>query len=234
MASFRCWLQVAVGLAWALPASGEPVDLRDRTPRLIAVQIEISPPDQPGRLNSVYTERLQAHLAPHPNPEWVVVTLPAALVESHIMVRENPKEGSFADFVWILDVSSGHVISAELDGTVLRRIQFGPLHRTVEARIRASMSTVRSAGFRAQRQLLGQRVFDLCDADDGDCTLVSPVPYDPRTGYVNAVGVISARTRGAGADNFSSLGEARFSELHTESAPAVASGPATEPAAEQP
>ena len=115
------------------------------------------------------------------------------------MVRENPKHGSFGDFVWILDVSSGHVISAELDGIVLRRVEFGPLHRTVEARIRASMTTVRSAGFRAQRQILGQRVFDLCDADDGECTLVAPVPYDPRTGYVNAVGVISARTRGAGA-----------------------------------
>ena len=140
----------------------------------------------------------------------------------------------FAKFVWILDVSSGHVISAELDGIVLRRMEFGPLHRTVEARIRASMSTVRSAGFRAQRQILGQRVFDLCDADDGECTLVAPVPYDPRTGYVNAVGVISARTRGAGADNFSSLGEARFTELHTESAPAVAAGPGIEAAAEQP
>ena len=91
------------------------------------------------------------------------------------------------------------------------------------------MSTVRSAGLRAERQLLGQRVFDVCDADDGACTLVAPAPYDPATGYVNAVGLISARTRGAGADSFSTLGEARFTELHPEGTPAVAaSGPAPE------
>jgi hypothetical protein len=228
MAGFRCWLQVAIGLAWALPASGEPLDLADRTSRLVAVQFEISPADRPGSLDAVYTELLQARLAPHENPDWTVVSLPAALVESHVLVREEPKPGSFGDFVWVFDVASGHVISAELSGIVRRHVQLGPLQRAVDAWIRVTMSTARPLGFRAERRLLGVRVFDSCEVDDGACTLVAPAPYDPVTGYVNAVGVISARSRVVAADSFSTLGEARFFELEDAAAPTVASGPVSE------
>jgi len=38
------------------------------------------------------------------------------------------------------------------------------------------------------------------------------VPYDPATGYVNAVGEIVARWNGIETRAFSTLGEARFSE----------------------
>jgi hypothetical protein len=226
MASFRCWLPVIGALAWVLPAWADALDLRDPTPRPVEVAFEVSPGEQPGRLDALYGEALPARLVPHERAGQVIVVLPGALVESHLLVRENPRPGSFGDFVWVFDAESGHVLSATLAGVVRRRIELGPLHRTVEAEIEVAMSTARPAGFRAPRWLLGQRVFELCEEPgDAACSFVQPAAYDPATGYINAVGVIVARTRGVAARSFSSLGEARFFEAEDAAAPAIASGP---------
>lgn len=224
MAALRIWLPV-IGAIAATAAEAEPLDLRDPTPRAVAVAFEVSPREQPGLLDALYTEPLPARLVPDGRAGRVHVVLPGTLVESHLLSGEDPRPGSFGDFVWTFDAESGHVLSATLAGVVRRRIELGPLHRTVEADVQVAMSTAHAAGFRAPRQLLGQRVFDLCEADGAECTLVRPAAYDPATGYVNAVGVILARTRGIATRSFSSLGEARFFEADAAATPAVASGP---------
>ena len=43
--------------------------------------------------------------------------------------------------------------------------------------------------------------------------MISPTRYDPLTGYVNAVGHVTARSGGITVHSFSPLGEAIFSEI---------------------
>jgi hypothetical protein len=75
------------------------------------------------------------------------------------------------------------------------------------------VTTRTRAGFEPGRVRLGQLVFQLCVRDGGNCTIVEPARYDPRTGYVNAVGALVGRALGTAARSFSPLGEAIFSEV---------------------
>jgi hypothetical protein len=144
-------------------------------------------------------------------------------------------EGSFSDYVWVFDASSGHVLSATVAGRLIRTLDWGFFSSDVEASVRAQMATrsesgaPTAAGYTSPRSRLGQLLFRFCTRTDGeDCTLVSAAPYDPRSGYVNAVGPILAGSTVVTTRTFSPLGEARFSEIGTAAAvstpPPVARG----------
>ena len=201
------------GNAWA----AEPMDLGDPRPRAVAVRFETSPSDQPGRLASLYTPAVPAWLTPGDLDGQVRVTIRGADIEARWFNDQRVRPGSFSDFVWVFDAASGEVVSAHLRGILVRRFEFGIFASDIETEIETEMTTRTRAGFEPGRVRLGQLVFHLCVREERDCTIVQPVPYDPRTGYVNAVGALVGRALGTAARSFSPLGEAIFSE--SEAAP---------------
>jgi hypothetical protein len=208
-----------VGLlgAAAAPAAADPVDLREHRARPVQVSFEISPPHLPGQLDHHYSERAPAWL--EPGPAAGQVTLRVAGVEmERVLAAYEPVAGSFGDFVWIFDAATGHVVSAGLAGAFLQHLSLGFLSTTVVADVEARMTTLHGAGFLPPRERLGHLLFEHCE-DGDECRLVAPHAYDPGTGYVNAVGSISASAIGGlGTQTFSPLGEAVFTELRDDSA----------------
>jgi hypothetical protein len=218
MAMPRCLLCAGIALIAAafepLQALAEPMDLRDPEPRWVQVRFELSPSDQPGQTDTVYSPPFAAWLEPGERPGEVSVTVDGRTVEQHLLLDQEPRPGSFSDFVWIFDVETGHVRSARVSGAVRQRLQLGRASWKVTARIRIEMNTRSDAGFKKPANLMGQRVRRFCAAEDsGSCTLVPARTYDPITGYVNAVGAIGADSGAIRIESFSPLGEAIFSEL---------------------
>jgi hypothetical protein len=199
---------------WSLQAAAEPLDLLDPTPRPVYVVFEVSPVDRPDQLDARYGEPFVAWLEPAKQRERVRVTLDASSVE-RMMEAHQPKRGTFSDFVWVFDPASGHVLSASLTGTLMTHLDWGLFTTRVETDIEVLMSTQQVGGFLRPRERLGQMIFAYCAGDEPDCTSVRPRPYEPSSGYVNAVGEIVARSVVGGivARTFSPLGEAIFSEL---------------------
>lgn len=216
-----CCLGFSLGAPGAIAA---PLDLGDSHPRWIVVRFENSPPDRPERLAATYTEPLAAWLEPDADPQQVRVTIAGSVVERGYFQRTRLRAGSFSDYVWIFDRSSGDVISASLTGTLIRRFNVGPLSPEIDTHIEARMTTRKPSGFRAPYEILGQLVFPHCDASDDACTLIAPARLDPRTGYVNAVGSIVGSAFGASTRTFSAIGEAVFSERAPDAPHASQSG----------
>lgn len=204
---------LAIPAGAPLAGAGEPLALGDPKPRWIEVRFETSPADQPGRLRGTFGPALHAWLEAGPNPGQVTVSVPAREVEDRLLASERVVPGSFGDFVWVFDTRSGHVLGASLTGRVVRTLDWGFVRRDAEIEIRVELDTLRSAGFAAATRRLGHTVFALCAPRAAGCTAVPHAPFDPRTGYVNAVGPLVARTFRIRAENFSPLGEAVFSEL---------------------
>jgi hypothetical protein len=210
--------RTAVAIAFAVATYGvgarasEPMDLGDPRPRPVAVRFETSPSDQPGRLASLYTDSVPAWLEPADLPGQIRVTITGEAVETRWFQNQRQQRGSFTDYVWIFDAASGDVISAHLRGTLVRSFDFGVFQSDIETEIEAEMTTRTPAGFEPGRVRLGQLVFPFCLRKGGDCTIVAPVRYDRRTGYVNAVGALVGRAMGVAARSFSPLGEAICSE----------------------
>jgi hypothetical protein len=211
--SIRAALVLAILAGAPIAGAGEPLALADPSPRWVEVRFETSPADQPGRLRGVFGPGLLAWLEPGPRPGQVTVSVPAREVEERLLVGERVVPGSFGDFVWVFDAPSGHVLAASLAGRVVRTLDWGFMRSDAEIEIRVALDTLRPAGFAAATRRLGHVVFSLCTPDEAGCTAVPHVPFDPRTGYVNAVGPLVARTLRIRADNFSPLGEAVFSEF---------------------
>jgi hypothetical protein len=203
---------LVIEVAEASARAAEPMDLRDPRPRWISVRFENSPLDQPGQLATQYTAELPAWFEPDRVGNRVRVTIAGSAVESGRFEQQRLRAGSFSDFVWLFDASSGEVLSARVRGTLIRRLDFGVFGSDVDLPFEAEMTTRSAVGFEAVRHTLGQLVFPFCERAERGCTLVAPVRYDSRTGYVNAVGSIVARAIGAAARTFSPLGEAIFSE----------------------
>ncbi len=204
----------------ALPAAAEPLDLSDPTPRAVAVRFEVSPRERPGDRDRHYTPRLRAWLEPA-GPGSVRLLVPSAAVERHLLADHAPLPGSFSDFVWLFETATGHVLSAELRGVLLRQVALGPLGMRIEAQIEARMDTRAEAGFRAPVTLFGQRIFAACGPGESGCELVAAQRLDPASGYVNAVGRIAARSALLATESFSPLGEAIFEEWQGERAARV-------------
>jgi len=195
-------------------AAAEPMDLANPEPRWVAVRFEVSPAEEPGRIDAVYGPPVTAWLEPEDDAAWLRVTIPGHAVESHIVAGHHPVPGTFSDFVWRFDRPTGNVQSATMEGIVVRTLDWGLARTRTNLRLRFHMDTLHAAGFREPRRVLGQSVSYFCDPDArDDCVRVRPRRYDPVTGYVNAVGSIDVENAVLGVRTFSTLGEAMFSEL---------------------
>lgn len=216
----------------AAAASAEPMNLHDAEPRWVSVRFEVSPPDLPLQTDALYTAELPAWLEPGVLPGEVRVTVAGSLVERHLMRGQHPVPGSFSDFVWTFDSSDGHVRSATLQGVLRQRLRLGLTDFEVRTPIRVFMDTASPAGYGRTQRLFGRRIFGFCVPTGSErCQAVTPTPYDPATGYVNALGPVSADAQIARVRSFSPLGEAVFSEaeprLASEGTPPVSLAPPT-------
>jgi hypothetical protein len=207
------WLGIFTLLLVASAASAKPLDLRDASPREIQVAFEVSPTERPDALGLVYSKPLPASLEPGFAPTQRRVRVPAAAMES-LLAHFDPVSGSFSDYVWTFDAETGEVLSASFQGVLRRPLDLGLFAAHIETHIEVRVATHHPIGYRAPRVRLGQVVVGTCEPGAGeDCTAMLPLPLDPRTGYVNAVGTIQARAAGGlGALTFAPLGEAIFSE----------------------
>jgi hypothetical protein len=194
------------------------MDLSLDRPRRIAVRFETAPPDRPDQIDTHYTAPLAAWLEPGEHPGETRVTIDARMVERYLFGDQNPVPGSFGDFVWIFDAASGQVRSAEVSGRLRHHIAWGHF---VETPVWVHMDTLHIAGFAPPQRLLGHVYRSYCGREDPECTLVRARSYDPRTGYVNAVGEIVARQGPLQVRSFSPLGEAVFNEWPDEGLPPV-------------
>jgi hypothetical protein len=204
-----------LSLFWlsAEAAHTEPLDLGNSRPRWIHVEFEVSPQDRPDQLDAVYTRPLPAWLEPADAEGRLVARVASRIVERHLFGDENPVAGSFSDFVWRFDAATGHVESAVVSGSIRPTFGWGFLSKSITADIRIEMTTRGVAGFTAPKRRLGQLIFEYCaEPHSSRCTLVEAVRYEPRSGYVNAVGDVTAKSSGLRTRSFSPLGEARFSE----------------------
>ncbi|NNL65599.1 MAG: hypothetical protein HKP30_05105 [Myxococcales bacterium] len=209
-------LVAALAALLASAARAEPMDLADPDARWVSVRFEVSPPDRPGQTDAVYSAPIAAWLEPDPRAKVSRLTIPGHAIEAELLAAHDPVPGSFSDFVWSFDTVTGHVLSAELEGRVVRTLDWGLVRTPLQARIRFQMNTLRAAGFRSERRLMGQRVNRYCEpGPPAGCIAVAPSRYDGRTGYVNAVGRVDVETRLLRIQTFSTLGEARFSERTT-------------------
>jgi hypothetical protein len=187
------------------------MDLADTRARAVTVRFETSPPEEPARLASTYTAALPARLEPD-GPGRIRVTIAGREIETGFLYRRRPVPGSFSDFVWIFDATTGDVISAQLSGTLVRTLDIGVFSRDVDTPFEVDLSTLGIAGYEAPRSVFGQLVFGHCARAGVGCTLVAAQPYDQRSGYVNAVGALVGRALGVARKTFAPLGEAIFSE----------------------
>jgi len=214
---------IAALILFSGSALAVPMDLHDLRPRWVAVEFEVSPPTRPYQLRTVYSEPVLAWLEPAEEFGQVRVTVDAGAVEDRLLPEQNPKQGSFSNFVWIFDTATGDVVSATLTGTLFRKLDWGITRADVEAKITAEMSTAGVAGFKSPLRLLGNVFHRFCDdAETSRCTLVEGSRYDFESGYVNAVGKMKVGSRGVNLRVFSPLGEAVFSEMEAPEASRIA------------
>ncbi|MBW2423117.1 MAG: hypothetical protein JRG86_02660 [Deltaproteobacteria bacterium] len=230
------WVKTTLSiLGWvALPTGGvqaEPLDLADTTPRWIEVRFEVSPEDAPGRLDGEWSAARPAFLEPTTEPGQIRIRVPADEIEAHLLATGTQAvPGTFSEFVWQIEATTGHVVHAELSGRVRQPISLGLVRSTAEVAIRAEMTTRQMGGFRPRTRLFGQSTHGFCESrqDAQDCTLVPSRPLDPQSGYVNAVGSVTARIPLASRRVFSPLGEARFSERTASRAETAGFGPSSQ------
>lgn len=187
------------------------MDLGDTRSRAVTVRFETSPPEEPARLATAYTASLPAWLESD-GPGRIRVTVAGHDIETGFLYRRRPVPGSFSDYVWIFDATTGDVISAQLSGTLVRKLEIGLLSQDVHTPFEVDLSTLAVAGYEAPRSLFGQLIFGHCARAGAGCTLVAAQPYDQRSGYVNAVGALVGRALGVAMQTFAPLGEAIFSE----------------------
>jgi len=200
-------------LLLAAPALAQPMDLSDTTARWVSVRFEVSPEDRPGQIRGRFSRRFLARLEPAGKQGGVQVTVAAPIVEQHLFTGQEPAPGTFSDFVWTFDSESGHVVSARTTGVLLREVGWGFTRWKTDAEVEVAMDTFGAVGFR-QSRLMGAPYPRLCQRPDANrCTVVYPARYDSETGYVNAVGQVTARSGGLEVRSFSPLGEAIFGEI---------------------
>jgi hypothetical protein len=205
---------VAVGLLLASTAgaaTAQPMDLANRKARWVIVQALITSSDtRQGHLS----RPARAWYRVGATPGERVVIVPGPEVERVFFADRQAVEHSFSDFVWTLDATSGHVISASFSGAVREPIRIGPIRTAVEVSIEASFSTHMPGGYGQPHRIAGRTVIRYCgDARRPDCTAVATAAYDPESGWVRANGAVCATWRSLRTLAYTSLGQARFSEL---------------------
>ncbi len=213
----------------ASDASATPLDLGDLRARWIEVRFEVSPADEPGSLDRTWSRARRARLEPIPGTGRVSIRVPARELEAQLRsTGTDAVEGSFTDFVWTLDPVTGHVESAGFTGRVHEHLRLGLLRTRAAIDIRVEMTTESGAGFVPSTGFLGIRTNRFCrpEATEGSrCVAVQPVRFDPRRGYVNAVGRVRAAHPLAEITAFSPLGEVEFRERGEGGTESARSGP---------
>lgn len=208
-------------------ASATPLDLGDLRARWIEVRFEVSPADEPGSLDRRWSAPRRARLEPIAGTGRVSIRVPARELETQLRsTGTDAVEGSFTDFVWTLDPVTGHVRSAGFAGRVHEHLRLGPIRTKAAIEIRVDMTTESGAGFVPSSGLLGIRTNRFCRPEAGSgCVAVQPVRFDPRRGYVNAVGRVRAAHPLAEITAFSPLGEVEFRERGDGGTESAHSGP---------
>ena len=213
----------------ASDATATPLDLSDLRARWIEVRFEISPADEPGSLDRMWSAPRRARLEPISGTRSVSIRVPAPELEAQLRsTGTDAVEGSFTDFVWTLDPVTGHVQSAGFAGRVHEHLRLGPIRTKAAIDIRVDMNTEAHAGFVPGAGLFGVRTNRFCrpQARAGSgCVAVRPVRFDPVRGYVNAVGRVRAAHPLAEITAFSPLGEVEFREHAEGGTDSARSGP---------
>ncbi|MDJ0789888.1 MAG: hypothetical protein QNK05_24080 [Myxococcota bacterium] len=181
MRAFALPLLVTLALSHADPAAAQtPVDLTDATARSILVEIDEDITDFTS-LGGLYGPRLLASFTSDGTTATVIV--PGPSVEARFATQFagfiTPVAGSFSDYAFELDVSTGDVLSATVSGSVT-----AALLGTLDIDQTASSSEI--AGFMLQN--FQGFDFPFYCVSGATCTLVPGVPYDPATGVARAVG----------------------------------------------
>ena len=177
----------ATELGWAAAVQAPDEALARRVAeRMQPLPVSRAPGESEVQLER-HRDQIRAWLAPHARGNQVRVTVPREAVERELLALQNPVPGSFSDFVWVFDPFTGDVVSAELTGRLVKRIDWGLFETEVEAEIRVVMATGSAVAFHKPLRWLGQELFRSCSlpAPRG-CTVVEPAGYDAMTGYVNA------------------------------------------------
>jgi len=210
-------------------ASAIPLDLGDLRPRWIEVRFEVSPADEPGSLDRIWSAPRRARLEPIPGTGRVSIRVPSRELEAQLRsTGTDAVEGSFTDFLWTLDPLTGHVRSAGFSGRVHEHLRLGPIRTQAAIDIRVDMDTENGAGFVPSAGFLGIRTHRFCRPEPGGasgCVAVQPIRFDPRRGYVNAVGRVRAAHALAEVTAFSPLGEVDFRERGDGGTESARSGP---------
>jgi len=224
-----CAFWSVLGVFAATAGMAAPLDLSDPTPRWIEVRFEVSPAEEPGSLDRVWSAPRRARVEPVAASGAMRIRIPADQVETHLRsTGSDPIKGTFSEFVWMLDPVTGHVVSANLSGEVRERLQLGPIATAARIEISVEMTTeTRPIGFIESHGILGIRTNRVCHPAQHtrNCVGVEPVRFDPSRGYVNAVGSVRAAHPLAQIKAFSPLGEVEFREIGPAIVETVVSGP---------
>jgi len=189
------------------------MDLTDSSARSIFVQFKLLDSDTPEGVDEMFSEPFVAQFHRVGDSERFTVTLPGTVLEK-LMSSQNAEPGSFSEFVWTFDGVTGEVVSAAVSGTLNQPVDFGFINVHVDANIDIRLNTLEPAGRGKPRKLMGHTFSKFCtDAADEDCQLFEPVDYDTRTGLVQAVGSLSAKTSFITTRTLAPFGKAIFSEI---------------------
>ena len=221
-------LALGLGLFGVAPASAEPLDVNDPTPRWIEVRFEISPEEEPGSLDRHWSEPRRARVELGSSASVLRIEIPAVEVEAQFRsTGADTIPGSFTKFIWVLDPVTGHVLEAEVRGEVREELSLGPFRAYAQVEISVEMNTARVVGYLPNQGIFGVNTNRLCKPgiDEGQCVPVAPIRFDPTRGYVNAVGMVRAASPLAEIRAFSPLGEVEFSERPNWIPDEVVSGP---------
>jgi hypothetical protein len=173
---------LAFGLA-AGPAAAEPVNLDNPTARKILVQVDENIDDF-GAIGAAFGTAVEADFAS--DGVTATVTVSGSVVEDLVTTvfdgAATVVPGSFTDYEVAIDVATGAVLSASIEGEITV-----PILGTIAVVQTASSSTL--AGFKLQ-DIFGFEIPIFCTSGV-DCTIVPGAPYDPATGQLNAVGNIA-------------------------------------------
>ncbi len=210
------WIVLLMVVVFGVDAArAVPLDLLDPTPRWVEVRFEVSPADQPGRLDRTWSSNRLAYLDSPEGSDAVRIRIPADEFEAHLRTTGiEAITGSFSEFVWTFEPRTGHVLKATFSGHVRERISFGPIRTSALVEISGGMTTLDRGGFREVRGVLGLKTQRYCSpgSEGSGCNAVRSARFDPASGYVNAVGMVRAATRVLEILAFSPLGEVQFSE----------------------
>ncbi len=193
-------LLVAGLLGVALPVRAVPVDLSDATPRTVLVEVDEFLDDY-AAIGAGFGAPVEGQFASDGVTAVVTVSggVIEALVDQVFAGAASAVPGSFSDYLVAIDVATGAVLSATVDGQVTV-----PILGTISLAQTASSGQV--AGFKLTN-IFGYTLPIHCTSGV-DCTIVPGLPYDPASGQLNAVGVIATVF-----DVFTPFGDLRLSEL---------------------